>query len=129
VTRAMPALVVGLTALVTSVLVNAGYGLWWLSQHLSRAHGAAAYDWAGALAVSGTATTVVLIGALIARRLVAGNASASSTEHDEPSRCTAAARAGDEASQCAQAAVAGNVRTLGPAQRAAVVQGRDDYMA
>jgi hypothetical protein len=128
VTRAMPALVVGLTALVTSVLVNADYGLWWLSQQLSRPHGTA-YDWAGALAVSGTATTVVLIGALIARRLVAGNASASSTEHDEPSRCTAAARAGDEASQCAQAAVAGNVRTLGPAQRAAVVQGRDDYMA
>jgi hypothetical protein len=96
VTRAMPALVVGLTALTTTVLVNAGYGLWWLSQHLFRAH-AAAYDWAGALALSGTATTVVLIAALVARRLVAGRASAASTEQDEPSRCTAAGRAGDDA--------------------------------
>jgi hypothetical protein len=71
VTHAMPALVVGLTALATNGLVNAGYGLWWLSQHLLREH-AAAYDWAGALALSGTATTVVLIAALIARHLVAG---------------------------------------------------------
>ena len=69
---ALPALLVGLTALVTSALVHAGYAIWWLSQVVSRGH--AAYDWTGALAVSGTATTIVLIAALIVRRLAAANA-------------------------------------------------------
>lgn len=71
-THAMPALLVGLTALVTSGLVHAGYGLWWLSQHLLHS-GAAAYDWTGALAVSGTATTVVLLAGLLVRRMVASS--------------------------------------------------------
>jgi hypothetical protein len=70
----MPAILVGLTALVTSGLVHAGYAIWWLSQSLFRAN-AASYDWAGALAVSGTATAIVLIAGLVVRRLVAGNAS------------------------------------------------------
>jgi hypothetical protein len=73
VTHAMPAILVGLTALVTSGLVHAGYAIWWLSQSVFRAN-AASYDWAGALAVSGTATTIVLIVGLVVRRLVAGNA-------------------------------------------------------
>ncbi len=71
-THAMPALVVGVTVLITNGLVNAGYGLWWLSQHLFDAQ-VPAYDWAGVLAVSAAATTVVLIAGLIARRLVAGH--------------------------------------------------------
>lgn len=71
--HALPAALVGLTALITSALVHAGYAIWWLSQSLFRAH-AASYDWAGALAVSGTATAIVLIAALVVRRLAAGNA-------------------------------------------------------
>jgi hypothetical protein len=71
VNNALPALLVGLTALVTSGLVHAGYALWWLSQTLTRGH--AAFDWAGALTVSGTATAVVLIAGLLVRRLVAGH--------------------------------------------------------
>jgi hypothetical protein len=68
--HALPAALVGLTALITSALVHAGYAIWWLAQSFFRP---APYDWAGALAVSGTATTVVLIAALVVRRLVAGN--------------------------------------------------------
>lgn len=70
--HALPAALIGLTALITSALVHAGYAILWLSQSLLRAH-AASYDWAGALALSGTATTIVLIAALIVRRLAAGN--------------------------------------------------------
>jgi hypothetical protein len=73
VTHVLPAALVGLTALVTSGLVHASYGIWWISQYLIRSH-AASYDWAGALAVSGTATTVVLIAGLVVRRLAAGHA-------------------------------------------------------
>jgi ammonia channel protein AmtB len=75
--HALPALV-GLTALITSALVHAGYAIWWFSQSLFRAH-ATSYDWAGALAVSGTATTIVLIAALVVRRLAAGNTSPAET--------------------------------------------------
>jgi hypothetical protein len=71
VNNALPALLVGLTALVTGGLVHAGYAVWWLSQSLLR--GPAAFDWAGALTVSGTATAVVLIVGLVVRRLVAGH--------------------------------------------------------
>ena len=70
--HAMPALLVGLTALVTSGLVHAGYGLWWVSQHLLNAN--APYDWTGALTTSGTMTAVVLVAGLLMRRMVAGNA-------------------------------------------------------
>jgi hypothetical protein len=74
VTNALPALLVGLTALVTGGLVHAGYAVWWLSQSL--AGGPAAFDWAGALTVSGTATAVVLVVGLVVRRLVADPPSA-----------------------------------------------------
>ena len=70
--HALPAALVGLTALITSALVHVGYAIWWLTQSLFRAD-TASYDWAGALAVSGTATTIVLIVALVVRRLTAGN--------------------------------------------------------
>ena len=76
--HALPAALVGLTALITSVLVHAGYATWWLTQSLFRAD-TASYDWAGALAVSGTATTIVLIAALLVRRLSAGNTLAAET--------------------------------------------------
>ena len=69
--NALPAALVGLTALVTSGLVHAGYAVWWLSQVLIQGH--AAFDWTGALTVSGTATAVVLIAGLIVRRLVGGH--------------------------------------------------------
>jgi hypothetical protein len=61
--------------------VHAGFTLWWLSQyHVFRVD--APYDWAGALAVSGTATTIVLIVGLMARRMVAGNAPPTTTEKE-----------------------------------------------
>lgn len=66
--NALPAALVGLTALVTSGLVHAGYAVWWLSQALI--HGHAVFDWTGALTVSGSATAAVLIAGLIVRRLV-----------------------------------------------------------
>ena len=71
-THAMPALLVALTALVTSGMVHAGYGLWWVSQYLLNAN--APFDWTGALATSGTVTAVVLVSGLLMRRMVAGNA-------------------------------------------------------
>jgi hypothetical protein len=75
--HALPAVLVGLTALITTAFVHAGYAIWWLSQSLFRAdttsYDWASYDWRGALAVSGTATTIVLIAALVVRRLAAGN--------------------------------------------------------
>ena len=67
--NALPAVLVGLTALVTSGLVHAGYATWWLAHALIGGH--EAFDWAGALAVSGTATAIVLIAGLVVRRLIA----------------------------------------------------------
>ncbi len=66
--NAMPAALVGLTALITSGLVHAGYALWWLAHALTGGH--AAFDWSGALTVPGTASAIVLIAGLVVRRLV-----------------------------------------------------------
>jgi len=76
----MPALLVGLTALVTSAMVHLGYGLWWLSQHLLNAQ--ASYDWTGALTTSGTLTAVVLVAGLLMRRMVAGTAQPAGREEE-----------------------------------------------
>jgi hypothetical protein len=72
VNNALPAALVGLTALITSGLVHAGYAIWWLAHAL--AGGPAAFDWSGALTVSGTASAIVLIAALVVRRMVSGDA-------------------------------------------------------
>ena len=72
--NALPAALVGLTALVTSGLVHAGYATWWLAHALIGGH--AAFDWAGALTVSGTATAIVLIAGLVVRRLIGSSAPA-----------------------------------------------------
>jgi hypothetical protein len=72
VNNALPAALVGLTALVTSGLVHAGYAIWWLAQTLIG--GYAAFDWTGALTVSGTASAVVLIAGLVVRRMVGSDA-------------------------------------------------------
>ena len=72
--NALPAALVGLTALVTSGLVHAGYAIWWLAQTLIG--GPVPFDWAGALTTSGTASAIVLIAGLIVRRMVAGDAPA-----------------------------------------------------
>jgi len=92
VTHALPALLVGLTALVSGGLVHAGYGLWWLSQHLL--HVDSAYDWSGALATSGTVTAVVLVAGLLMRRMVSGNAQPIDGEAaQKPARAPVALRA------------------------------------
>ena len=70
--NALPAALVGLTALITSGLVHAGYALWWLAHALTDGH--AVFDWSGALTASGTASAIVLIAGLIVRRLVGGDA-------------------------------------------------------
>ena len=72
--NALPAALVGLTALVTSGLVHAGYAVLWLARALTGGH--VAFDWSGALAVSGTASAVVLIAGLVVRRLVGSDAPA-----------------------------------------------------
>jgi hypothetical protein len=74
VNNALPAALVGLTALVTSGLVHAGYATWWLAHALIGGH--AAFDWAGALTVSGTSTAIVLIAGLVVRRLIGSSVSA-----------------------------------------------------
>jgi hypothetical protein len=73
VTNALPAILVGLTALFTSGLVHAAYAVGWLL-------GGRAYDGNGALAVSGTVTAVVLVAGLAVRRLVAGRTSPAAAE-------------------------------------------------
>jgi hypothetical protein len=72
VNNALPAALVGLTALITSGLVHAGYAIWWLAHTLAGGH--AAFDWTGALTVSGTASAVVLIAGLVVRRMVGSDA-------------------------------------------------------
>src|SRR5262245_305644 len=72
VNNALPAALVGLTALVTSGLVHAGYATWWLAHMLVGGH--AAFDWSWALTVSGTASAIVLIAGLVVRRLVSSQA-------------------------------------------------------
>jgi hypothetical protein len=73
VNNALPAALVGLTALVTSGLVHAGYAIWWLADMLIGGH--AAFDWSGALTVSGTASAIVLAAGLVVRRLVGSQTS------------------------------------------------------
>ena len=70
--NALPAALVGLTALITSGLVHAGYAIWWLAHALAGGH--AAFDWTGALTVSGTASAIVLIAGLVVRRMVSSDA-------------------------------------------------------
>ncbi|HEY4167750.1 MAG TPA: hypothetical protein VGM96_13280 [Reyranella sp.] len=70
--NALPAALVGLTALITSGLVHAGYAIWWLAHALGGGH--AAFDWTGALTVSGTASAVVLIAGLVVRRMMGSDA-------------------------------------------------------
>jgi hypothetical protein len=72
VNNALPAALVGLTALITSGLVHAGYAIWWLAHALTGGH--AAFDWSGALTVSGTASAIVLIAGLVVRRMVGSDA-------------------------------------------------------
>jgi ABC-type antimicrobial peptide transport system permease subunit len=77
VNNALPAALVGLTALVTSALVHAGYAVWWLAHMLIGGH--AAFNWTGALTVSGTASAIVLIAGLIVRRMVSSDAPVEAT--------------------------------------------------
>jgi hypothetical protein len=80
VTHALPALLVTLTALITGGLVHTGYSFWWLSQRLFFHGDAPSYNWAEALAVSGTATAIVLVAGLVVRRLVAANTPPAATD-------------------------------------------------
>lgn len=70
--NALPAALVGLTALITSGLVHAGYAIWWLAHTLVGGH--ATFDWTGALAVSGTASAIVLIAGLVVPRMIGSDA-------------------------------------------------------
>ncbi|MFI5029341.1 MAG: hypothetical protein ACHQPH_01425 [Reyranellales bacterium] len=70
--NALPAALVGLTALITSGLVHAGYAILWLAHTLAGGH--AAFDWTGALTVSGTGSAIVLAAGLVVRRMVSSDA-------------------------------------------------------
>lgn len=69
-TKYLPAVLVGLTALVTTVLVFAVYAVLWLFHSVSQVDGPA-FDWRMASAVSGIATMVVLAMGWVVHRLVA----------------------------------------------------------
>jgi hypothetical protein len=72
VTNALPAALAALTALITTGLVHAGYAILWLAHTLTGRP--TTFDWTEALTVSGAASGVVLIIALVVWRLVGGNA-------------------------------------------------------
>lgn len=91
--NALPGALVGLTALITSGLVHAGYAIWWLAHTLVGGH--AAFDWTGALAVSGTASAIVLIAGLVVPRMIGSDAPAETeaAPATAPVVCSARARA------------------------------------
>jgi hypothetical protein len=70
VTKMLPVLVAAGTALITTAMVQAVYGLFWLGQYLFGST-VPSYDWRGAFTISGVATTVVLLASLVALRLMA----------------------------------------------------------
>ena len=67
----LPAALLGLTALVTTVVVHAAFAVWWMVE----AYGVATpppFDWAGSLATSGIITALVLVAGLVVQRLAGG---------------------------------------------------------
>ncbi len=69
-TKMLPALVAAGTALITTIMVQAVYALFWLGLYLFT-DAAPAYDWGGAFTASGIVTTVVLLASLATLRLMA----------------------------------------------------------
>jgi hypothetical protein len=71
VTKNLPALLVVLTALVMTVLIHAGFALWWMVVAFGKAN-PPAFDWAASLTTSAIATAVVLVAGLVVLRLGGG---------------------------------------------------------
>jgi hypothetical protein len=77
-TRAFPAILVVLTALIASGFVHAGFALWWFVHYLLGSP--ASFYWTSSLSISAAATTLVLIAGLVARRLVMADVPSSGGE-------------------------------------------------
>lgn len=71
-TKNLPAVLVGLTALVTTVLVHAGFAVWWMVEAYGKAN-PPPFEWASSLATSGIVTALVLAAGLIVQRIAGGN--------------------------------------------------------
>ena len=71
-TRNLPAALVGLTVLVTSVLVHAGFAVWWMVEAYGKAN-PPPFNWVGSLTTSGILTAVVLAAGLVVQRIAGGN--------------------------------------------------------
>jgi hypothetical protein len=71
VTKVLPVVLVAVTALITTAIVEAFYALFYLWQ---AAFGSTppTYDWATPLSISGIATAAVLLAGVFAQRLLAG---------------------------------------------------------
>ena len=67
----LPLLPVVVTALLTTLVVHAGFTVWWAFEAYGKAK-PPAFDWVGALAASGIATTVVLVAGVVIQRLAGG---------------------------------------------------------
>lgn len=71
-TKNLPAVLVGLTVLVTTVLVHAGFAVWWMVEAYGKAN-PPPFNWVSSLATSGILTAVVLAAGLVVQRIAGGN--------------------------------------------------------
>jgi hypothetical protein len=71
VTKVLPVVLVAVTALITTAIVEAFYALLYL-WHAASGSTPSSYDWAGSLSVSGIATAAVLLVGVLAQRLLVG---------------------------------------------------------
>ena len=67
----LPVALVGLTALVTTVLVHAVFSVWWMIEAYGKAT-PPPFDWASSLTISGVVTAVVLMAGLVVQRIAGG---------------------------------------------------------
>jgi hypothetical protein len=92
VTKVLPVILVAVTALITTAIVEAFYALFYF-WHVAFGSAPPSYDWASSLSVSGIATAVVLLAGVVAQRLLAGRsielASGRDVQHAVDARPTA----------------------------------------
>jgi hypothetical protein len=81
VTKVLPVILVAVTALITTAIVEAFYALFYV-WHVAFGGTPPSYDWAGSLSVSGIATAVVLLAGVFAQRLLAGRTVEMTPGHD-----------------------------------------------
>ncbi len=92
----LPVILVAVTALITTAIVEAIYSLFYL-WHYAFGSAPPSHDWAGSLSVSGIATAIVLLAGVFAQRLLVGRSVEITHGRDIPSP----AEAGPAASRAA----------------------------